>query len=200
MDTQKPTKEFWIAHALEKPHMDKLSAEGWDIIHLQFENGILHGVFSRDKVVAPVPNPPSDTPKTILSEAVKTVIIPTVVIPPVPVVIDTPDPLPIPNPMNVGESVDETPLEDESPTRISTTQPPVIVVTAPSPTDFEAELRRIKADDTLSPMEKVAALKKAGDTIAVEKARKAGELAWDAWNRLYPVSPSFRQLPEEVKT
>ncbi|MDX2076016.1 MAG: hypothetical protein SFZ02_06265 [bacterium] len=200
MDTQKPSKEFWIAHALEKPHLDKLSAEGWDIIHLQFENGILHGVFSRDKVVAPVSDPPPTPPKTLISEAVQTVIIPTVVIPPVPVVIDTPDELPIPNPMNEGESVDETPLEDESPTRISTTQPPVIVVTASPPTDFEAELQRIKADDTLSPMEKVAALKKAGDTIAVEKARKAGELAWNAWNKLYPVTSTFRQLPEEVKS
>ncbi|HRF98318.1 MAG TPA: hypothetical protein PLZ51_24085, partial [Aggregatilineales bacterium] len=68
------------------------------------------------------------------------------------------------------------------------------------PTYFETELPRIKADPNLSPMEKAEALKNVGDTIAVEKARKAGELAWNAWNRLYPVSPNFRLLPDEVKS
>ena len=147
----------------------------------------------RDGVV-PAPVAPEPTPKPrVIAEATPTVVIP-------PVVLDVPAPPPATDQPSAptgdeAESVD-TPLDE--------IQPPLVVVLAPTlfpPTNFEDELRRIRADKSLSPMEKIEALKAAGDTIAINKARVAGQLAWDAWNKLYPpVSPNFRLLPSEVKS
>jgi len=114
-----------------------------------------------------------------------------------------------PKPRVIAEATDQpsAPTGDEAEsvdTPLDEIQPPLVVVLAPTlfpPTNFEDELRRIRADKSLSPLAKVEALKAAGDTIAINKARVAGQLAWDAWNKLYPpVAPNFRLLPSEVKS
>lgn len=204
MDTPKPHKEFWHLDIKPDeygaiPQLDASYADGWEVFTPPQWDSVaqLWRVMVWRDQEAPVPVQPEPPSKpVIIAEATPTVVIPTVVI-------DPPAPVTEQPPMvdGAGESTDETPLEDESPTP-TVTQHSVIVVTPNPfpPTDFEAEMRRIKADSTLSPLEKAEALKEAGDTIALNKAYPVGEAVWNAWNKLYPVSPNFRLLPDEVKS
>ena len=103
-------------------------------------------------------------------------------------------PEPVEAPAPIPELItEETPIEAESTDKL-TAKSPVIIV-APilaSSLNFADEMRRIRADKSLSPMEKAEQIKQVGDKIALAKARKAGEQAWDAWNRMYPVSDNLR--------
>ncbi len=190
MNSPRPPKEFIIVPVVETPLLNKLYEEGWDVVHLQFTDaGFLRGVFSRDKAVVPVLTPEPTPKPTLISEA-------TPITPPAPVT-EQPiiPPAPAPEPTTdqpEAESVDEAHTEDTTPPK-GDEQPVIIVMpNLYPPMDFETEMRRIRADNSLSPMEKNEAIKKAGNEIALAKARIAGEQAWDAWNRLYPVSENFR--------
>lgn len=100
---------------------------------------------------------------------------------------------PAPTPEPVSEPVtEETPIEAESTDSVTEASPVIIVAPISSSLDFADEMRRIRADKTLSPLEKADEIKRVGDEIALAKARQAGELAWEAWNRLYPVTENLR--------
>lgn len=191
--SDKPQKEF--LHVDVEPDtigtstLASLHNEGWEsYAPAQWDSvsRVWRVLLYRDvEAPAPVATPPA-TP-TLIAETVPTVEAQTVEAP-------APTPEPIAEPVTV-----ETSIEAESTDSITEASPVIIV--APIPTaslNFADEMRRIRADKSLSPMEKADEIKRVGDEIAFAKARVAGMQAWDAWNRMYPVTtPSFL-LPAKV--
>lgn len=203
MNSQKALKEFWHLDIKPDeygaiPHLDASYEDGWETFAPPVWDAtekVWRVIVWRDKE-ASAPAPITPTPKpTLISEA--TPITPPASVTEQPIVPSAPVPS-SPTDQPEAESVDETNTESPPP---KVDEQPVIIV-MPSlypPMDFETEMRRIRADKSLSPMEKTEAIKKAGDEIALAKARIAGEQAWDIWNRMYPVTkPSFL-LPAEVE-
>lgn len=202
MNSQKAPKEFCHmdveTDGLAMNALAEVYNDGWELFAppaWDANSRVWRVLLCRDKTVAPV-IAPEPTPKpTLISEA--TPITPPASVTEQPIVPSAPVPS-SPTDQPEAESVDETNTESPPP---KVDEQPVIIV-MPSlypPMDFETEMRRIRADKSLSPMEKTEAIKKAGDEIALAKARIAGEQAWDIWNRMYPVTkPSFL-LPAEVE-
>lgn len=196
MNSQKPLKEFWHLDIKPDeygaiPQLDASYADGWETFAppvWDTTEKLWRVIVWRDKEVS-VPTPIPPTKPTLISEA-------TPITPPAPVT-EQPiiPPAPVPEPTTdqpEAESVDETHAEDTTPPKGDEQPVTIVMPNLYPPMDFETEMRRIRADNSLSPMEKTEAIKKAGNEIALAKARVAGEQAWDAWNRLYPVSENFR--------
>ncbi len=204
MNSQKPLKEFCHmdveTDGLAMNALADVYNEGWELFAppaWDANSQVWRVLLCRDKAIAPVLTPEPTGKPTLISEALP-------VTPPAPVT-EQPiiPPAPVPEPTTdqpEAESVDEAHAEDTPAPKVD--EHPILIVmttTDDSSMDFEAEVRRIRADKSLSPMEKVEATKEAGDAIIVAKARIAYENAIDAWNRLYPVTtPSFL-LPAEVE-
>lgn len=178
---ERTPREFKIHRMVDEAVLEKMYNEGWQTDNLQWEGGYLRGIFSRQKGETPPVSTPDPKP-TLIAEA-------------------EPEGTPTGNGKgNEDAPPADTPPPIKPPPPPPSEETPVIVVTANPPlTDFAEAMRRIQADKTLSPQEKVEALKKAGDEIAIHKARIAGEQAWNMWNTLYPVKPNPFQLMEGVK-
>ncbi len=153
--------------------------EGWELYtHAQWDSvsRVWRVLLYRD-VKAPAPTP------TLIAETTPTVDTETVEVP-----APTPEPI-----------TEETPIEAESTDKLTKTSPVIINALIPaSSLTFVDEMHRIRADKSLSPMEKVEEIIRVGDEIALAKARIAGKKAWDVWNSMYPITKSSFLLSAKV--
>lgn len=204
MSSPRPLKEFCHIEAeTDSIGMNTLAEvynDGWELFAPPAWDAnarVWQVLLCRDKAVAPTPAPEPTPKPTLISEMLP--ITPPATLTEQPIIPPAPAPEPTTDqPEDEAESVDETPSETASPT---VDEHPVIIVmtTKDDPSmDFEAEVRRIRADKSLSPMEKAEAIKREGNRIAITKGLIAYENACDAWNRLYPVVKRDFLLPAEV--
>jgi hypothetical protein len=201
MNSQKAPKEFCHmdveTDGIAMNALAEVYNDGWELFAppaWDANSRVWRVLLCRDKAVAPVIAPEPTTKPTLISEAIP--ITPPATITEQPIVPPAPAPEPTTD-QPEAESVDEAHAEDTTPPKGDEQHVIIVMPTLYPAMDFDAEMRRIRADKTLSPMEKTEAIKTAGNEIALAKARVAGEQAWDAWNRLYPVTkPSFL-LPAE---